>query len=170
MEEVENLSKFVDLAVQFGAEDAKIITTDQILVSSGTRWKCRFGCSQYGKSLMCPPYTSTLEEIRKLVHEYRYALLFRVRPSTSSNLAVELERRIFLNGYPSAIAFSADTCRLCDYCDVHKGFCVKSSEARPTMEACGIDVFETAKNAGYDMRVLTSRDQEYLWYGLLLTK
>ncbi|UCH02034.1 MAG: DUF2284 domain-containing protein [Candidatus Bathyarchaeota archaeon] len=169
MEQVEDLSKFVDLAVQLGAVDAKIITTDQILVSSGTRWKCRFGCSQYGKSLMCPPYTSTLEEIRTLVHEYRYALLLRVRPSTP-NLAVELERRIFLNGYPSAIAFSADTCKLCDYCDVDKGYCVKSKEARPTMEACGIDVFETAKNAGYDIKVLTSKDQEYFYYGLVLIK
>jgi predicted metal-binding protein len=170
MEENEGLSRFVDLAVQLGAVDAKVITADQIQVSKGARWKCRFGCPQYGKSLMCPPYTSTLEEIRSLLQEYRYALLFRVKPSTSPNLAVELERQIFLSGHPSAIAFSADTCKLCEFCDVDKGHCVKPSEARPTMEACGIDVFESVKKAGYDIEVLTSKDQEYFYYGLVLIK
>jgi predicted metal-binding protein len=85
-------------------------------------------------------------------------------------LAVELERQIFLSGHPSAIAFSADTCKLCEFCDVDKGHCVKPSEARPTMEACGIDVFESVKKAGYDIEVLTSKDQEYFYYGLVLIK
>ena len=169
MEEEDDLSRFVDLAVQLGAVDAKVIRADQIVVSHGARWKCRFGCSQYGKNLMCPPYTSTLEETRTLLQEYEHALLFRIKPSTQS-LAVELERQIFTSGYHAAIAFTADTCKLCEECNVEGGFCLKPKEARPTMEACGIGVFETAKNAGYDMKVLTSREQEYFYYGLVLVK
>lgn len=169
MDEKDDLSRFVDLAVKLGAVDAKVIRADQIVVSHGARWKCRFGCSQYGKNLMCPPYTSTLDETRALLQEYEYALLFRIKP-TSQSLAVELERRIFTSGYHAAFAFTADTCELCEECNVGGGVCLKPKEARPTMEACGIDVFKTAKNAGYDIKVLTSREQEYYFYGLVLIK
>jgi predicted metal-binding protein len=158
-----------DLAVQLGAVDAKIIPTYQVVVRNAVRWKCRFGCKNYGKSLMCPPHTPTPEEMKKLLTEYEKVVLFRFKPDSKS-LVVELEKQVFLLGYPNALAFSAGPCKLCEDCDVEAGYCIKPDEARPSMEGCGIDVFETAKNAGYDMKVLTSRDQEYLWYGLLLTK
>jgi len=36
------------------------------------------------------------------------------------------------------------------------------------MESCGISVFETVRNAGYEIEVLTSKEQEFLAYGLVL--
>jgi len=36
------------------------------------------------------------------------------------------------------------------------------------MEACGISVFETARNAEYKIEVLKSKEQDYLRYGLVL--
>ena len=40
--------------------------------------------------------------------------------------------------------------------------------ARPSMEACSIDVFVTVKNAGFEIRVLTSRNEVPTCYALLL--
>jgi len=163
-----DLSRFCDLAVKLGAVDAKIITTDQIVVRRWVRWKCRFGCDSYGKSLMCPPYTPTVEETQALLKEYKFALLFRFKPSTPKTLAAEIERQLFLEGYHAALAFSSGSCNLCKKCDVKKGYCVKPLQARPSMEGCGISVFETARNAGYKIEILKSRETEYLNYGLVL--
>jgi len=163
-----DLSGFCGLAVKLGAVDAKVIRADQVTVREWVRWKCRFGCSSYNRSLMCPPYTPTPEETRALLKEYKHALLFRFRPSTPKSLAVKLERRIFLEGYPAALAFSSGSCNLCEKCNVERGYCLKPLEARPSMEGCGISVFETARNAGYKIEVLRSKEQNYLRYGLVL--
>ena len=168
MDEKNNLSIFCNLAFELGAVDAKVIRADQVVVRSWVRWKCRFGCDSYGKSLMCPPYTPTPEETQALLKEYKFALLFRFKPSTPKTLAVELERRIFLDGYHAALAFTSGSCNLCEECNVGRGYCVKPFEARPSMESCGISVFDTARNAGYNIKVLKSKDQDYLRYGLVL--
>lgn len=36
------------------------------------------------------------------------------------------------------------------------------------MEACGIDVFQTAKNNGFNMEVLNDKDKEQNSYGIVL--
>jgi hypothetical protein len=36
------------------------------------------------------------------------------------------------------------------------------------MEACGIDVYATARNAGYELKVVTSYEEEPTFFGLLL--
>jgi len=168
MDEENDLTRFCNLAVQLGAVDAKIIRADEVVVRSWVRWKCRFGCDSYGRSLMCPPNTPSPEETQNLLKEYKYALFFRFKPSTPKSLATEIERQIFLEGYPAALAFTAGSCRLCEKCNVERGVCVKPYEARPSMESCGISVFETARNAGYKVEVLKTREQEYLRYGLVL--
>jgi len=168
LEKKDDISRLCSLAVQVGAVDPKVIRADQVVVRNWTRWKCQFGCSSYGTSLRCPPYTPTPEETRALLKEYDFALLFRSKPSSLQTLAVELERQIFLEGYHAALAFTAGSCRLCDVCNIEGGYCVKQLESRPSMESCGISVFETARNAGYEIEVLTSKDQEFLAYGLVL--
>lgn len=53
-------------------------------------------------------------------------------------------------GYRFAVALSAGSCRLCEKC-VGQGSgdpCRHPFEARPAMEAVGIDVVQTARNAG----------------------
>ena len=82
--------------------------------------------------------------------------------------AVELEKRIFLEGYYSAISFTSGGCRLCEECNIEEGLCVKPMVARPSMESCGISVFDTANNVGYKLKVLDSKEQEFFRYGLVL--
>ncbi|RJS76341.1 hypothetical protein CW712_02165 [Candidatus Bathyarchaeota archaeon] len=70
-----------------------------------------------------------------------------------------MERKIFLAGYPAALAFSSSSCPLCEKCNVEGSYRVKPLEAKPSMEACGISVFETASNAGYRIEVLRSKSR-----------
>ncbi len=81
-------------ALEMGAVDAKIITTDKIIVEDRIVIKCKIGCSHYGKTLMCPPYTPTAEEFRKIVREYSYALFmkFKSHAAADAELAKHLSK------------------------------------------------------------------------------
>ena len=174
------LEELCGQAIKLGAADARVIESKNIVVKNSVRWGCRFGCEDYGKSLMCPPYSPTPEETQALLREYEYALLVRkktssdIRKKTSSDdlhkLILDLEHYAFLQGFYSALGFKAGRCRLCEKCDVERGLCVYPKQARPSMEGCGVDVFLTARNAGYEMEILTNKEQEYYIYGLLLIK
>jgi len=67
------------MALEMGAVDAKIVTADKISVEERVVLKCKVGCSNYGKTLSCPPYTPTAEEFRKIVREYSYALFMKFK-------------------------------------------------------------------------------------------
>jgi predicted metal-binding protein len=62
-----------------------------------------------------------------------------------------VEREALNKGYHLSLGLTAGTCRLCARCDL-KWPCKHPWEARPSMEAVGINVHETAKNAGLELR------------------
>ena len=68
-------------AIELGAADAKIIPSNYIVIEDRVVLKCKVGCTNYGKTLACPPYTPTAEEFRKIVGEYRYALFMKFEPA-----------------------------------------------------------------------------------------
>ena len=77
-----NLTQFnflKDLALELGATEAKIISANEIVVENRVVLKCRVGCNKYGKTLMCPPYAPSVEEFRKSLNEYNYALVFKIK-------------------------------------------------------------------------------------------
>ena len=78
----------------------------------------------------------------------------------------EIEREIFLMGYYKVIGFGAGPCKLCKQCSLDG--CEFPEFARPSMEACGIDVYATARRNGYGLNVLNSEDEQSNCYGLLL--
>ncbi len=43
------------LALEKGAADAKIISANKVVVEDRVVLKCKIGCSNYGKTLACPP-------------------------------------------------------------------------------------------------------------------
>jgi predicted metal-binding protein len=67
------------LALDLGAADAKVIPADKVVVEDRVVLKCKVGCTNYGKTLACPPYTPTAEEFRKIVSEYSYALFMKFK-------------------------------------------------------------------------------------------
>jgi predicted metal-binding protein len=84
----------IKLALENGAADAKIISSDKIIVEDRVVLKCKVGCNHYGKTLACPPYTPSAEEFRKIVSEYNYAMFMKYKsnaeadPETLKNLMV----------------------------------------------------------------------------------
>jgi predicted metal-binding protein len=73
----DDLAFLVDTAKKLGVKEAKIIPTTDVFVENRVPLKCRAGCIGYGKKLTCPPYVPTPDEFRKILGEYRFALLVK---------------------------------------------------------------------------------------------
>ena len=162
-----DLSIFVEKACELGAVEAKIIEANSVVTAPWVRIKCQFGCGGYNTGLCCPPYTPTPQQTREVVDSYTRALLIhgRLDPDTT-RMACALEREIFLSGFYKALSFGAGPCRLCRPCNLEK--CLHPREARPSMEACGIDVYATVRVNGYHIEVRTDRSGERHSFGLVL--
>ena len=76
------------LALEKGAADAKVIPAKKVVVEDRVVLKCKVGCSNYGKTLACPPYTPSAEEFRKIVGEYKYAVFMKFRSKASADAEV----------------------------------------------------------------------------------
>jgi len=156
------------LAIQGGAKESKLIPVDQVVVSDWVYWKCRFGCSNYGTNLTCPPHSPNPQQTRALLQGYKWALLIKYDSPEYHRLLLDLEREAFLNGFYKALVLTAGGCSLCEVCDPQDGICIHRDQARPSMTSCGIDVFATSRNAGYSMKVATSKDEKWLRTCMLL--
>ena len=81
----------------------------------------------------------------------------------------KIEAEAFTRGYRFAAGFIGGSCILCSECvaisDSQKP-CRHPYQARPSMEAVGIDVFETAKNAGLPFSIPPRG--KTVWNGLVL--
>jgi predicted metal-binding protein len=86
-----------------------------------------------------------------------------------NEILVKLEIEVFLDGYYKAWSMGSGPCRLCEKCDLSAP-CNHGLEARPSMEACGIDVFKTARDNGFPIEVLRTRDEERDIFGLILVE
>jgi predicted metal-binding protein len=83
-----------------------------------------------------------------------------------TDIATKLEREAFLGGCHKAFAMGSGPCRLCGECD--KKECRHAEEARPSMEACGIDVYQTAWNNNYPIQVVQNHNCEQDYYSIVL--
>jgi predicted metal-binding protein len=104
------------------------------------------------------------------------------------NTVYELEQHAFYAGYYKALAFGAYPCYFCEDCvaEQTKGVvdlsfkrdCRHAERARTSMEAVGIDVFDTVRKLGLPIDVIPCKKNEYGKfmhphfdsYGLLLVK
>jgi predicted metal-binding protein len=152
-----------------GVIDARIISPSDVVTAAWVKLKCQFGCDGYGQCLVCPPFTPTAEQTRRVLDEYHRAILIHFKPRSSVAKAIAgLEREIFLKGAWKAFCLEAGPCPFCRTCPVEEGWCRHAELARPAMEACGIDVYSTVKKAGFPIEVVRTRRQIPDYYGLIL--
>lgn len=162
------LKAFVDTALEMGADDVRVIRASTIRCEPWVRLKCQFGCGGYNKRLMCPPFTPTPSEMKAVVACYRRAILIHADDNDIVNEIIpRLEREIFFAGHHKALGLGSGPCRLCKSCDT-AARCKHPYEARPAMEACGIDVFSTARANGMEIEVVRTRRQHGDYYGVIL--
>ncbi|MFB3892382.1 MAG: DUF2284 domain-containing protein [Phycisphaerae bacterium] len=162
-------SHLVDAAIEAGALAAKVIDPATVQTAEWVRWKCRFGCDCYGSSLVCPPHSPEPRETRRMLDGYRLAVFFEAPPGKVKPVAVALERRLFLEGHYKALGLGAGPCYLCPKCAFDSG-CRHPDQARPAMEACGINVFATARKHGFEVNVVRSRSDPQHYFGMVLVE
>jgi predicted metal-binding protein len=154
-------------AKDLGADETKLIKASTIKTAAWVRMKCQYGCSGYGSNLCCPPHTPTPEQTQKVIDCYRTALLVHCGPGADpTGIIVTLEREAFLAGFYKAWGLGAGPCFLCKTCNLKR--CVKQDKTRPSMESCGIDVYQTARVNGFPIAVVKDSKSRQNYYALLL--
>ncbi|UCD84523.1 MAG: DUF2284 domain-containing protein [Deltaproteobacteria bacterium] len=163
---MKKFTKHIKKAKALGVKDVKIIPTASIVIAEWVRLKCQFGCYGYGRKLTCPPNSPTPEQTRSMVTNYKYGLLLHGHEYPEiCDIVYTLERELFLDGYHRAYGMGAGPCHLCEKC---AKFCRHADKARPSMEACGIDVFSTVRANGLPIETLKTADEEPNYYGVVL--
>ncbi len=161
-------------ALEKGIDGAKVINPRSVVTAAWVRMKCQYGCSGFGKSLCCSPHSPPPETTRKVIDSYQKAiLLHRKLPKEEkakgfNETIVDLEIKIFLDGYYKAWSMGSGPCRLCKECNLTS--CKNGFKARPSMEACGIDVFKTVRENGFFIEVIKEHGEERNIYGLILVE
>ena len=166
VEKMKKYAKCVTRAKELRVKDAKIIPTKSIVTAEWVRIKCQFGCGGYDRRLTCPPHSPTPEQTRRILTHYNYALLVHVDEMINvSKIVFKIEEEIFFDGYYKAFGMGAGPCYLCEKCPK---FCKYPDKARPSMEACGIDVYRTVRAHGFPIEVLRTEKCKFNFYGLVL--
>ena len=179
----------IERAIECSATAAKIINVSDIVVAQWVRHKCQFGCPHYGNNFMCPPYAPSPRETVDVLSGYQRAILVKfsdrhiggqgdgIGQAFVHSKLYELERRFFLDGHYKAISYTFGRCTLCQKCPAEKlenpslfdkKNCLNQKMARPSMEASGIDVFQTVRNATWDLGVVQDKSEGFTAFGLVL--
>lgn len=180
------IKRLQEFAVKKGANSTKFIDIKDVFVEEWIRQKCEYGCNGYARHFTCPPYSPTPKETRKRLQNYKQALLVefsglkeKEKQQKIHEIMYELEREAFLNGLYKAFSYTAGPCRICGSCPAEKvenpnkyskKECKNQKKARPSMEACGMDVYQTARKAGYEINIIKEEGNCFKSFGLLLLK
>lgn len=172
------MSDWVARALELGADAAQIVHPDQVVVAEWVRLKCQYGCGEYGARLTCPPYSPPPEVTRQILRHYREALLLRLggvcggkeedrQRRRLGEMVAALERELFLAGHHRAWGMGAGPCSFCEACNL-EGPCRFLRQARPSMEGCGIDVYTTVRQAGWQIEVVQTLKSPFRLFSMVL--
>jgi len=83
-------------------------------------------------------------------------------------IVCKMEAKAFELGHRFAVGFIAGSCKLCSECVTvsSREPCRHPFQARPSMEAVGIEAFQTAANAGLPFKIPPKNNT--VWNGLVL--
>lgn len=165
-----DLEKYRNMALELGATDARIITAEDVIFDERVRMKCIIPrCYEYGTNANCPPYTPDVDQMRRAVRRYRYAIFFMLKvpseeivgphhlpPKKVNEIASKIESAAFYDGYYLASGFGG-SCReaLCQgaECSALKigSGCRNPFNSRMGMESAGMDAYMMATKMGWDI-------------------
>lgn len=163
------MEKYKELLLSMGSDSVKIIDTKTIITAPWTIFKCQFGCSRYGRNWSCPPKTPNYKLTQEIIDSYQIGVLFRCHDmSITTEIAIKVGREMFLDGYYKSIVFGSGPCKLCEECNTQR--CNYPEKAVPSMEACGIDVFQTVMNNGYEIKPFRGKEEVQNYFALVLVE
>ena len=158
----------VDKAVELGAADAKILTTDQIVFDSRSYLKCRFGCNRWGRYWTCPPHLDiTPERFMDAFAQYKTAVIIKTTdPEVGQKVTLEVEKEAMLS-MGCSYAFAMVLCVQCEEC-AYPDPCKFPHLARPSMDAYGIDIGKTVATLGFEVELNPEGKLLPAWYSMVL--
>jgi predicted metal-binding protein len=173
-----DLSKYQQLAIALGATDARIIKTGTIVIDERVRAKCIHPkCVQYGTNANCPPFAMELDQVKKVVNGFKYAIFLKLNvpaneeTGTTANknwsyrrgmakifeIVAKVESAAYYDGYYLALGFASGSCKgvFCpnEECTalVAGQRCRYPLKSRSSVEGVGIDAFIMAARLGWDI-------------------
>jgi predicted metal-binding protein len=179
----DDIASWRERAVELGASDAVVLAPGQIVTAEWVRLKCLFGCDP-GRCRTCPPLSPEPAQTRRFLDEYSAVMLLRLDvPAEAavaddwlrhsrhmSEMVLALERELFLAGFHKAFAIAGGRpCSLDEACG-RPGECDCCESVRPGPAGCGIDVFATSHNAGWDIAVVPRAGAPYHVFALVLIR
>ena len=173
----QDLERYRQKALELGATQAAVIEVQEIPVDERVTLKCQIPrCFGYGAGAQCPPNTMKPAELREILKNYRWAVLFtlevppevivRDKDTVKERVAAyqklyqlvsAVESLAFYDGHYLAFGFAAGSCRhtFCgqqEDCQAMGGKrCRFSLLSRPSMEAVGIDVYQLVARQGWEI-------------------
>ncbi len=166
----ERLARYTKLAMKMGAAHAVALKASDIVLDPRTYLKCMYGCKDWGRNWTCPSAPGAIKpwDFKNILKRYKSAILVHCADKKlSQKISYSLEREAFLNGH--YFAFSMSDCSLCDGC-AHPEPCRLPKQARPAMQALGIDVYATAKRQNLPLFPLRNENEAQNWYSLVLVE
>jgi predicted metal-binding protein len=134
-----------EAALAAGAVAAIIIPADRIAIEDRVRLKCLSGCPSYGKYLTCPPHAPDIEDFRRCLGDYHYALLvkFKSRALLDDRIRDNILRSLF---DPDSDPLSKE---------IAERFMQDLSTDNRSLNRIMLDLERMAFNAGYPFAVTT---------------
>lgn len=179
-----DLEKYRNRAIELGASDARVITADGVVIDERVRAKCMYPkCASYGTNLNCPPYAPDIDQIQKILNNYKYAILFKLDVPSKDiagplakktqaykpyglkrhEIVGKLEAEAFHDGYHLALGFGGGSCKRyfcpnwkCRALELGQA-CRHPLKARAAMEGVGMDVFIMSRKVGWDIYPIGER-------------
>lgn len=160
--------KYLRIAREMGAAHAVAIKASDIALDPRTYLKCMYGCKDWGRNWTCPSAPGAVRpwDFGAMLKRYRSAILVHCSDKKLSQaISYAIEREAFLDGH--YFAFSMSDCALCEGC-AYPEPCRTPKQARPAMQALGIDVYATARRQKLPIFPLRKDDEPQNWYSLVL--
>ena len=177
-----NFDELARIAVENGATKATVIPVEKIVLSSVFRDICKSnGCGNYGRCWMCPPDVGEIDVLMDKVRSYDYGVLYQTIVEIEDSFDIEgmtagsarhaansRKIRAALNPVLGEEVFhlTCGGCRGCETCAKKEGLpCRNPASAMPSMESCGIDVYNTTK--GTELKYING-ENTVTYFGIAL--
>ena len=152
----------IDAALSCGFSGATLLPAAEIVTDRAFRDTCSTNrCGLYGKCWTCPPDVGDIDLLIKTLYGYSQALLYQTIVQLEDSYDIEgmsaggarhakqsriLGKKILPLLGTKAMNLSCGGCRFCDRCAKQDGLpCRAPSEALASLEAYGVDVYQTVK-------------------------
>ena len=150
-------------AFEFGADDAYIVLPSELIFDDRAILQC-FNCKNFGVKKTCPPFIMKID-YEGMFKKYKKGLFVLVKFDSSIDFAkartestnklhkilLKLEKQAFTQDNHFTTSFIGGSCKLCPQgCD--EKACRNPAMSRIPLESTGVDVVETLKKFGLDLK------------------